>query len=119
MLNFQKIKHIFQETFSSDGDTPIEFIYDLYFEPKSPGIIRCAAINKIGRALAKSHVLIRDINDNMTIYGIEDHDIIALDDKVTITCAAVAYYFSGDINWYNEKGNLIETTESKLGQILI
>ncbi|XP_046803769.1 vascular endothelial growth factor receptor kdr-like [Lucilia cuprina] len=102
----------FNETFSTNGATAIEFIYDLYFEPKSPGIIRCSARNKIGRALAKSHVLIRDINDNMTIYGVQDHDIIALGDKVTITCAAVAYYFSGDINWYDDKGNLIEESEN-------
>ncbi|KAI8118603.1 Platelet-derived growth factor receptor alpha [Lucilia cuprina] len=102
----------FNETYSTNGATAIEFIYDLYFEPKSPGIIRCSARNKIGRALAKSHVLIRDINDNMTIYGVQDHDIIALGDKVTITCAAVAYYFSGDINWYDDKGNLIEESEN-------
>ncbi|XP_065357936.1 vascular endothelial growth factor receptor 1 isoform X3 [Calliphora vicina] len=106
-----KVIQDFNETSSTDGSTPIEFIYDLYFEPKSPGIIRCVAANKIGRALAKSHILIRDINDNMTIYGIDDHDIIALGDKVTITCAAVAYYFSGDINWYDSKGNLIEDTQ--------
>ncbi|XP_037824042.1 vascular endothelial growth factor receptor 1 isoform X1 [Lucilia sericata] len=104
--------HDFNDTSSGNGATPIEFIYDLYFEPKSPGIIRCSAMNKIGRAVAKSHVLIRDINDNMTIYGVQDHDIIALGDKVTITCAAVAYFFSGDINWYDDKGNLIEGSEN-------
>lgn len=49
----------------------------------------------------------------MTIYGVEDHDIIALGDTVNITCAAVAYYYSGDINWYDSKGNLIIKSESK------
>lgn len=76
--------------------------------------MRCLAINKVGRGFAKSHVLIRDIDDNMTIYGIKDHDVIALDDKVTITCAALAYYFSGDINWYDGNGDLIKESDGKL-----
>ena len=97
----------------TNGPTSIDFVYDLHFIPKSPGIMRCLAINKIGHGGAKGHVLIRDINDNMTIYGIKDHDVIALDDKVTITCAALAYYFSGDINWYDGNGNLMEESESK------
>ncbi|KAM7353304.1 PDGF- and VEGF-receptor related isoform 6-T7 [Cochliomyia hominivorax] len=102
----------FNETTSSNGATPLEFLYDLYFKPKSPGIIHCGALNKIGKAVGKSHVLIRDIDNNMTIYGVQDHDIIALGDTVNITCAAVAYYYLGDINWYDKKGNLIEKTEN-------
>lgn len=90
----------------------MEIIQDLYFVPTSPGIIRCLAENKIGRTEGKAHVMIRDIEDSMTISGISINDIVARGDEVTIICSAVAYYFSDDLNWYRD-GNLIETTDSK------
>lgn len=80
----------------------METINDLHFVPSSPGIISCIAENKIGRSIARAHVLIRDIDDNMTITGISDKDVIARGDQVTITCAAVAYYFTSDLRWYKD-----------------
>ncbi|KAL9923888.1 PDGF- and VEGF-receptor related isoform 1-T3 [Glossina fuscipes fuscipes] len=98
----KKVIQDFNETSSRDGETPIEIIYDLYFVPKTPGIIHCKAENKIGSVIGRAHVLIRDIEANMTISGVTDEDVIARGDRVTITCAAVAYYFSDEINWFKE-----------------
>uniref|UniRef100_A0A1B0AEL6 Receptor protein-tyrosine kinase n=1 Tax=Glossina pallidipes TaxID=7398 RepID=A0A1B0AEL6_GLOPL len=98
----KKVIQDFNETSSRDGETPIEIIYDLYFVPKTPGIIHCKAENKIGSVVGRAHVLIRDIEANMTISGVTDEDVIARGDQVTITCAAVAYYFSDEINWFKE-----------------
>ncbi|XP_073825357.1 PDGF- and VEGF-receptor related isoform X17 [Musca autumnalis] len=97
----------FNETSSRDGETFIDFIYDMHFIPPSPGIIYCTAAipieSVVHRGKGKAHVLVRDIEENMTIYGINDTDIIALGDEVTITCAAVAYYFTDNLQWYNDK----------------
>uniref|UniRef100_A0A1B0GCK6 Ig-like domain-containing protein n=1 Tax=Glossina morsitans morsitans TaxID=37546 RepID=A0A1B0GCK6_GLOMM len=98
----KKVIQDFNETSSRDGETPIEIIYDLYFVPKTPGIIHCKAENKIGSVVGRAHVLIRDIEANMTISGVTDEDVIARGDQVAITCAAVAYYFSDEINWFKE-----------------
>uniref|UniRef100_A0A1A9WWA6 Receptor protein-tyrosine kinase n=1 Tax=Glossina brevipalpis TaxID=37001 RepID=A0A1A9WWA6_9MUSC len=98
----KKIIQDFNETSSHDGETPIEIIYDLYFVPKTPGIIHCKAENKIGSAIGRAHIFIRDIEANMTVSGVMDDDVIARGDQVTITCAAVAYYFSDEINWFKE-----------------
>ncbi|XP_061389620.1 platelet-derived growth factor receptor alpha, partial [Musca vetustissima] len=113
----------FNETSSRNGDTFIDFIYDMYFVPPSPGIVYCTAANLIDnvihRGKGKAHVLVRDIEENMSLYGINETDIVALGDEVTITCAAVAYYFNDNIRWYNEKrepiieSNNVKITKSK------
>ncbi|XP_075152241.1 PDGF- and VEGF-receptor related isoform X3 [Haematobia irritans] len=105
----------FNETSSRNGDTPIDFIFDMHFIPTSPGIIYCNAINKIDKAHGKAHILVRDIEENMTIYGINDTDIIALGDEVTITCAAVAYFYQNDLQWLDKNGSyILETNNIKI-----
>lgn len=88
----------------------METVQELNFVPNSPGIIRCLAENKIGRTVGKAHVMIRDIDDSMTVSGITVNDIVARGDDVTLVCSAVAYYFSDDLNWYRD-GHLIENND--------
>lgn len=75
--------------------------------------MHCVADNKVGRIEAKAHVLIRDIEDNITISGVNEKGIIALGDEVTITCSAVAYYFSNDLNWYDKDGEFVQESKSE------
>uniref|UniRef100_A0A1I8MMD5 Protein tyrosine kinase n=1 Tax=Musca domestica TaxID=7370 RepID=A0A1I8MMD5_MUSDO len=117
----KKLIQDFNETSSRNGDTFIDFVYDMYFVPPSPGIVYCTAANAIDKVVhrgnAKAHVLVRDIEENMTIYGINDTDIIARGDEVTITCAAVAYYFSDNIQWFDSKREPIkESNDIKINR---
>ncbi|XP_037960858.1 vascular endothelial growth factor receptor kdr-like isoform X2 [Teleopsis dalmanni] len=89
------------------GNATIEYFYDVHFIPTQPGIIHCEANNSIVNA-ASAHVLIGDINENITIYGIDEDTKIARDDDITLTCASLAYYFK-DISWYKD-GELITTS---------
>nr|XP_036222258.1 vascular endothelial growth factor receptor 1 isoform X5 [Bactrocera oleae] len=88
------------------GAMAVEYIHDLYFTPERPGIMHCLAANSKGLGEGKGHVLIGDINDNMTIYGTDENKKIARGDEVTLTCAALSYYFSDDLNWYKD-GELV------------
>ncbi|XP_013100900.2 vascular endothelial growth factor receptor 1 isoform X5 [Stomoxys calcitrans] len=108
----KKLIQDFNETSSRNGDTPLDFIFDMHFMPSSPGIVLCNAANKIDLVNGKAHVFVRDIGENMTIYGINDTDIIALGDTVTITCAAVAYHFTDDIQWFDKEGEPIQESEN-------
>ncbi|XP_018798450.1 PREDICTED: platelet-derived growth factor receptor alpha isoform X4 [Bactrocera latifrons] len=89
------------------GATAVEYIHDLFFTPERPGIMHCLAVNPKGMGEGKGHVLIGDINDNMTIYGTDENKKIARGDEVTLTCAALSYYFSDDLDWYKD-GELVE-----------
>lgn len=99
----------------------VEYIHDLYFTPERPGIMHCLAANSKGLGEGKGHVLIGDINDNMTIYGTDENKKIARGDEVTLTCAALSYYFSDDLNWYKDGELVGEDSSSKLyiGKIII
>lgn len=89
----------------------VEYIHELYFMPEKPGIMHCLAANPKGVSEGKGHVLIGDINDNMTIYGTDENKKIARGDEVTLTCAALSYYFSDDLDWYKD-GELVEEDNS-------
>ncbi|XP_039949155.1 vascular endothelial growth factor receptor 1 isoform X8 [Bactrocera tryoni] len=93
------------------GATAVEYIHDLYFTPEKPGIMHCLAVNPKGMGEGKGHVLIGDINENMTIYGTDENKKIARGDEVTLTCAALSYYFSDDLDWYKD-GELVEEDSS-------
>ncbi|XP_036328930.1 vascular endothelial growth factor receptor 1-like isoform X5 [Rhagoletis pomonella] len=93
------------------GELAIEYIHDLYFTPEKPGIIHCLAANPKGMGEGKGHVLIGDISDNMTIVGIDENKKIARGDEVTLTCAALSYYFSDDLDWYKD-GELVEESNN-------
>ncbi|XP_054744163.1 vascular endothelial growth factor receptor 1 isoform X4 [Anastrepha obliqua] len=93
------------------GELAVEYIHELYFTPVKPGIIHCLAGNPKGMGEGKGHVLIGDINDNMTVYGIDENKKIARGDEVTLTCAALSYYYSDDLDWYKE-GELVEANNN-------
>ncbi|XP_049302396.1 vascular endothelial growth factor receptor 1 isoform X3 [Bactrocera dorsalis] len=95
------------------GATAVEYIHDLFFTPERPGIMRCLAVNPKGKGEGKGHVLIGDINDNMTIYGTDENKKIARGDEVTLTCAALSYYFSDDLDWYKD-GELVEENSGNI-----
>ncbi|XP_053961077.1 vascular endothelial growth factor receptor 1 isoform X2 [Anastrepha ludens] len=93
------------------GESAVEYIHELYFTPVKPGIIHCLAGNPKGMGEGKGHVLIGDINDNMTVYGIDENKKIARGDEVTLTCAALSYYYSDDLDWYKD-GELVEANNN-------
>lgn len=85
----------------------------MHFIPPSPGMIFCNAANKIDQTKAKAHVFVRDIDEDMSIYGINDTEIIALGDEITITCAAATYFFTNDIQWFDKNHEPIQESDSK------
>ncbi|XP_054082940.1 mast/stem cell growth factor receptor Kit isoform X2 [Zeugodacus cucurbitae] len=89
------------------GKMAVEYIHELHFTPEQPGIMHCVAGNAKGVNEGKGHVLIGDIDDNMTIFGTDENKKIARGDEVTLTCAALSYYFSDDLDWYKD-GELVE-----------
>ncbi|XP_067624151.1 vascular endothelial growth factor receptor 1 isoform X3 [Eurosta solidaginis] len=89
------------------GKSSVEYVHELYFTPEKPGIIHCLASNTKGMAEGKAHVLIGDITDNMTIFGIDENKKIARGDDVRLTCAALSYYYAPNLEWYKD-GELLE-----------
>ncbi|XP_020713104.1 vascular endothelial growth factor receptor 1 isoform X2 [Ceratitis capitata] len=114
----KRLEQSFNSTGSAiSGKLPIERIYELYFTPVEPGIMHCLAKNTKGNVEGRGHILIGDINDNMTIFGTDENKKIARGDDVTLTCAALSYYFSDDLDWYKddelvEEGNNFVITNS-------
>ncbi|CAD6999743.1 unnamed protein product [Ceratitis capitata] len=114
----KRLEQSFNSTGSAiPGKLPIERIYELYFTPVEPGIMHCLAKNTKGNVEGRGHILIGDINDNMTIFGTDENKKIARGDDVTLTCAALSYYFSDDLDWYKddelvEEGNNFVITNS-------
>lgn len=74
--------------------------------------MRCFAQNQIGNSSTKAHVLLGDIKENLTIYGIDESEKIARGDEVILTCAALPYYLSDNIGWYKD-GLQLYPNESK------
>lgn len=58
----------------------------------------------------KGHVLIGDISSNMTVSGANFVDGEAVGEDVTLTCAALAYYYSADLDWF-KNDELIEPSK--------
>lgn len=74
--------------------------------------MHCLVKNTKGNVEGRGHILIGDINDNMTIFGTDENKKIARGDDVTLTCAALSYYFSDDLDWYKDD-ELVEEGNSK------
>ncbi|XP_055921707.1 vascular endothelial growth factor receptor 1-like isoform X2 [Eupeodes corollae] len=109
----------FNSTRNSSETSKIERINELIFKPDRPGKMQCTAINEQGISSNEGYVLIGDITDNMTVYGVDENLQIAKGDEVIITCAALAYYYSADLDWFkdnqmitNSSGVEIKTTFS-------
>ncbi|XP_055918691.1 vascular endothelial growth factor receptor 1-like [Eupeodes corollae] len=109
----------FNSTRNSSETSKIERINELIFKPGRPGKMQCTAINEQGISSNEGYVLIGDITDNMTVYGVDENLQIAKGDEVIITCAALAYYYSADLDWFkdnqmitNSSGVEIKTTFS-------
>ncbi|BFF95551.1 vascular endothelial growth factor receptor kdr-like [Drosophila madeirensis] len=101
------------------GLLTVDRIYAVSFTPTEPGILTCAAQNLVDgvprMAITKSHVLMGNIAENMTIYGLDEHRKIAKGDEESFTCEALAYHFDGNLQWYHN-GEEVEPSEALLIQ---
>ncbi|XP_015036033.2 platelet-derived growth factor receptor alpha isoform X5 [Drosophila pseudoobscura] len=101
------------------GLLSVERIYAVSFTPTEPGILSCAAQNLVDgvprMAITKSHVLIGNIAEKMTIYGLDENRKIAKGDEESFTCEALAYHFDGTLTWYHN-GEEVEASEALLIQ---
>ncbi|KAL7741115.1 hypothetical protein ACLKA6_018146 [Drosophila palustris] len=101
------------KTSTRSGKLSVEFVHEAIFRPKEPGIIICVAQNQINdnpvTSQARAHVLIGDISENMSIHGLDSSRNIAKGDQETFTCAALAYHFDGNLEWYHN-GELVNET---------
>ncbi|SPP79788.1 blast:Platelet-derived growth factor receptor alpha [Drosophila guanche] len=101
------------------GLLTVDRIYAVSFTPTEPGILTCAAQNLVDgvprMATTKSHVLMGNIAENMTIYGLDEHRKIAKGDEESFTCEALAYHFDGNLQWYHN-GEELEPSEALLIQ---
>ncbi|KAH8269724.1 hypothetical protein KR018_002067, partial [Drosophila ironensis] len=100
------------------GRLSVERIYEVTFTPTKPGILSCVAQNLVGSdvrtALTKAHVLLGDIADNMTIYGLDPNRKIAKGDEENFTCEALAYHFDGNLRWYHDGEELVESKDVQI-----
>ncbi|XP_055840031.1 vascular endothelial growth factor receptor 1 [Episyrphus balteatus] len=96
----------FNSTRNSSESSTIERTNELIFKPDRPGKMRCSAGNDLGISSNEGYVIIGDITDNMTVYGVDENLLIARGDEVILTCAALAYYYSGDMDWF-KNGQMI------------
>ncbi|XP_020798926.1 vascular endothelial growth factor receptor 1 isoform X6 [Drosophila serrata] len=85
------------------GKLSIERVIEVSFRPTEPGILTCIAQNLVDgkerRSLTKAHVLLGDIAENMTIYGLDEQRKIAKGDEENFTCEALAYHFDDNLRW--------------------
>ncbi|XP_046867010.1 vascular endothelial growth factor receptor 3 isoform X5 [Drosophila willistoni] len=107
----------FQRT-TRPGALSVEFIHEITFTPTEPGILSCVAQNLVNNnpvtRMSKAHVLLGDISENMTIYGLDLTKKIAKGEKESITCEALAYHFDGNLLWYQNGQPISETDDLKI-----
>ncbi|XP_068143808.1 vascular endothelial growth factor receptor 1 isoform X3 [Drosophila tropicalis] len=107
----------FQRT-TRPGALNVEFIHEVTFTPTEPGILFCVAQNLVNNNLVtgttKAHVLLGDISENMTIYGLDLTKKIAKGENESITCEALAYHFDGNLLWYQNGQPISETDDLKI-----
>ncbi|KPU73300.1 uncharacterized protein Dana_GF15270, isoform B [Drosophila ananassae] len=100
------------------GRLSVETIYEAIFTPTKPGIFSCAAMNLVDgqnfSAIARAHVMLGDIPSNMTIHGLDLNRKIARGDEENFTCEALAYHFNGDLKWYHDGEELVESDDVKI-----
>ncbi|KAH8325621.1 hypothetical protein KR067_002519 [Drosophila pandora] len=100
------------------GRLSVETIYEAIFTPTKPGIFSCSAMNSMDSqnftANAKAHVMLGDIPSNMTIHGLDLNRKIARGDEENFTCEALAYHFNGDLKWYHNGEELVESEDVKI-----
>lgn len=76
----------------------------------------CVAQNLINNIPAttqtKAHVILGDIPEKMTIVGLEKDHNIASGDEESFTCAALAYHFDGNLEWFHN-GEPIEESNGE------
>ncbi|ALC38897.1 Pvr, partial [Drosophila busckii] len=105
-------------TSSRPGASPIEFIHEAIFTPTEPGILLCVAQNlvdgKLRTSQTKGHVLLGDIAEDMAISGLDANRKIANGDEENFTCAALAYHYDGNLDWYRNGELLSESDNIKL-----
>ncbi|KAH8412133.1 hypothetical protein KR009_000017, partial [Drosophila setifemur] len=101
------------ETKPRPGRLSVERIFEVTFTPTTPGILTCVAQNMVDNTpqsgTAKAHVLLGDIAENMTIYGLDPNRKIAKGDDESFTCEALAYHFDGNLKWYHNGQELDES----------
>ncbi|XP_043070362.1 vascular endothelial growth factor receptor 1 isoform X9 [Drosophila grimshawi] len=86
------------------GALNIETIHEVIFMPTEPGFIACMALNTFNgtsNASTRAHVLLGNIAENITISGLSPQRKIAKGDEVDFTCAALAYHFDANLEWYH------------------
>jgi len=74
--------------------------------------MKCLAENNIGEDKIEAKVQIVDLSAPLLISGIEEHQNIAIGDKVTLECGAIIYNFTDRIRWL--KGELSVEERSDL-----
>lgn len=88
-------------------------MHEAVFTPTEPGLILCAAQNVIKNKPAytqtKARVILGDIPEEITIVGLEKDHNIASGDEETFTCAALAYHFDGNLEWFHNGEPIVES----------
>ncbi|XP_055918688.1 vascular endothelial growth factor receptor 1-like [Eupeodes corollae] len=76
---------------------------EIFFKTDRPGKMRCTGGNALGENTNDSFILIGDITENMAISIVGEQRLqIAKGDEVTIECAALAYFYSNDLNLFKD-----------------
>jgi hypothetical protein len=90
------------------------------FKPPSPGYATCFASNKQGSHSNSGSIMIGDFSEAFALVGLNENDIVAVDDSMTFVCAAAKYNYSNKIEWIKDgeaidldKGFHIESVEGK------
>ncbi|XP_030080356.1 vascular endothelial growth factor receptor 1 isoform X3 [Drosophila hydei] len=98
------------KTNTRPGQLTVENIHEAIFMPDKPGIIICVAQNLIDSkpvtSQTRAHVLLGNIAQNISISGLDPNRKIAKGDEETFTCAALAYHFDDNLEWYHD-GELV------------
>ncbi|XP_030080360.1 vascular endothelial growth factor receptor 1 isoform X7 [Drosophila hydei] len=107
----KEVQEIYQyKTNTRPGQLTVENIHEAIFMPDKPGIIICVAQNLIDSkpvtSQTRAHVLLGNIAQNISISGLDPNRKIAKGDEETFTCAALAYHFDDNLEWYHD-GELV------------
>lgn len=97
-------------------------MHEAVFTPTEPGLILCVAQNLIDSSPAtsqtKAHVILGDIPEEMTIVGLEKNHNIASGDEESFTCAALAYHFDGNLEWFHNDEPIEESKGELINEFL-
>ncbi|KAH8409381.1 hypothetical protein KR222_002180, partial [Zaprionus bogoriensis] len=95
------------------GKLSVEYVHEAIFTPTEPGIVICLAQNLINKvpttSQARAHVLFGEIPEMISIIGLEKDHNIAKGDEQIFTCAALAYNFNSNLEWFHNGEPIVES----------